>query len=437
MIVWVLIISFVIRLIGINQSLWLDEAISVNVAKLPIGQIVEKFSRFDFHPPLYYWFLNIWQKIFGDGVAMMRLSSLLFSLITIYLVYLIGKEIKNKNFGFWAALLVAVNPLLIYYSQELRMYSMAVMWLSGAIYFLVKMDIKPKNSWINILGFNLMTFLAFLTFYGSVFLIGAMIFYLLFTKKYKLFFFSLIGINLAVLVVGQLLISQFRYSGSMLTQVVNWDMVLGKVNLKNLFLIPLKFSIGKISWFPKLSYYLVGGLWTVIVSSVAGKNILKNKLLSFLLITPIFLGILFSIKSPLLQYFRFLYLIPILSLVLANNKNIKIKPLLVVGFLIFSLIYLLNPKMHREDWKSLVASLNNNQKIYMIGSFADPVKFYNPTIQIGDIKSSDPKENEVTIVPYGEIIHGINTKEKMEKLGYQLLEKNSFREISLETWKKR
>ena len=110
MIIFVLILGFILRLIGINQSLWLDEAITANVVRLPINKIVSDFSANDFHPPLHYWFLNIWQKIFGDGVVMMRLSSVLFSLITIYLVFLIGKEIKNKNFGFWAALLVAVNP---------------------------------------------------------------------------------------------------------------------------------------------------------------------------------------------------------------------------------------------------------------------------------------------------------------------------------------
>ncbi len=438
MIYILLVFSFLIRLIGISQSLWLDEAITANVAKLPINQIVSRFSIFDFHPPLHYWFLNIWTKIFGDGVEVMRLSSVIFSLITIWLVYLIGTEIKNKKYGFWAAMLVAVNPLLIYYSQELRMYSMVVMWLTGAIYFWIKIIPSTgsgyKISWKNILGFNLMTFLAFTTFYGSIFLVGAMILYLLFTKKYKLFLSSSLGIMLAILIVSQLLIGQLKNSGEMLTQVTNWSLVLGKVNLKNLALIPLKFSLGRISWYPKSLYFLIGGIWTIVVWGLTVKNIFKNKELGSLLLLPIIFGIIFSIKSPLLQYFRFLYLIPVLTLLLAKIENQKNKIFLSIGFLVFSLIYLLNPKMHREDWKSLSGSLENNQKIYMIESFGDPIKFYNPTIQIEDIKVSLPKENRVVVIPYGDIIHGIDTNKKMTELGYKQKEVKDFREVRLEFW---
>lgn len=439
MIYILLVISFFVRLIGINQSLWLDEAITANVVKLPIKQIVTNFSVNDFHPPLYYWFLNVWVRIFGDSVILMRLSSVLFSIITILLVYLIGKN-NNKKYGIWAATLVATNPLLIYYSQELRMYSMAVGWLTGAVYFWLKIidpSAKTRTNWKNILGFNLMTFLAFCTFYGSVFLIGAMMIYPFFTKKYKLSFYCSVGLVVAITVVYPLLGLQLKNSGEMLKEVSNWGLVLGKVNIKNLLLIPLKFSVGKISWYPKINYYIVGGLWTLVVWVIMIKNIFKNKIMGVLLLLPIFLGIVFSIKSPLLQYFRFLYLIPITSLLLAKTKSIKTIFLLAGGFIFFSFMYLLNQNMHREDWKLLTSNLEDKQKIYMISSFADPIKFYNPTIQVEDIKTIDPKENEVVVVPYGEIIHGLDTSQKMESLGYKQTEIKNFREVKLEYWKRR
>ena len=97
-------------------------------------------------------------------------------------------------------------------------------------------------------------------------------------------------------------------------------------------------------------------------------------------------------------------------------------------------MYLLNPKMHREDWKSLSGSLGNNQKIYMVESFGDPIKFYNPTIQIEDIKISLPKEDKVVLIPYGDIIHGIDTNKKMIELGYKQKEVKDFREVRLEFW---
>ena len=94
-ILFILITTLALRLIGINQSLWLDEAISANVAKMPMLEIVKNFSINDFHPPLYYLFLNFWTKIFGSKVVLLRLSSVLFSLITIYFVYFIGNKIKK------------------------------------------------------------------------------------------------------------------------------------------------------------------------------------------------------------------------------------------------------------------------------------------------------------------------------------------------------
>jgi hypothetical protein len=222
----------------------------------------------------------------------------------------------------------------------------------------------------------------------------------------------------------------------MLNTVTNWSLVLGKVNLKNLLLIPMKFCIGRISWYPKINYYVVSGMWTVVVFGMAIKNGNKEKILIWLMIAPLILGLLFSFKSPMMQYFRFLYLIPVLNLLLADEKNKILKIILTAGMVIFSLMYLLNPKMYREDWKGVVASIGNGEKIYMIGSFSDPIKFYNPTILIKDITKIDPTEDKIILIPYGEIIHGIDMNEKMARFGYKMVKQNEFREIITEEWQK-
>ena len=431
-IIIILIFSFVLRLIGINQSLWLDEAISVNIAKLPIDSIVTRFSIHDFHPPLYYWFLNIWIKIFGDQVWVMRLSSILFSLITIWLVYKIGKEIKDQKTGLWAAILTGINPLLIYFSQELRMYSLVTMWLIASICFLVKMLKKPN--WKNILGFNIMTGLSFVTFYGSIFLIGAEILYILINKKIKLFLISVLGIILALLGISPLLSTQLKYSQEALLQVSNWGLALGKVNLKNLLLIPLKFSVGKISWWPKINYYVTSGLWSLVVFGITLKSLFKNKLLRFLLIVPLVFGIIFSLKSPMLQYFRFLYLIPIISLIISLEAKKNIKIFLTIGFLIFSGIYLINPKMHRENWKDLASSLSSSDNVYMLNSFADPINFYNPNLKINAFEKSVPIEDNIKIIPYGEAIHGFDHTRLMQEQGYVKTEEKDFGGVTWEEW---
>ena len=433
--IWViLIITLGLRLIGISQSLWLDEAISINVAKLPIGQIISDFSVSDFHPPGYYWFLNLWIRIFGDTVPMMRLSSVLFSVITVFEIYKIGEILKNKKTGLWAAWFAAINPLMIYYGQELRMYAMMTMWLTGAVYYWIKLvtDKKGKYDW---LWFGVLTFMAFVSFYGSVFLTGAMILYFLIKKDLKNFGKSILGISLALLIVSPLLVSQLKMANTALDEVINWSLVLGKVNLKNLLLIPIKFSIGRLSWYPKEGYYLVSGGWTILVWYIGWRNGRKRKELLWLMIIPLILGIVFSIKSPMIQYFRFLYLVPILALWLAEVKNKWVKIVLSVGFLGFSGVGLLNPAMHREDWKSVTSYMPENSVVYMVKTFEDPIKFYNPKIKISDIRSEISEEN-IWVVPYGEVIHGVNHEEILEKKQYKIKKKINFREMVLEEWEK-
>ena len=91
--------------------------------------------------------------------------------------------------------------------------------------------------------------------------------------------------------------------------------------------------------------------------------------------------------------------------------------------------------MYREDWKGAVESLKNETQVYMIRSFADPVKFYNSEIEIKDISSKIEGEN-VWVIPYGEVIHGIDHVSILKNSGYRLEEQKDFREITLEKWQR-
>src|SRR5688500_3310172 len=60
-----------------TSPLWLDEALNVNIAALPLGEITEAL-RHDGHPPLFYWLLHGWMAVVGEGdVAARSLSGLL------------------------------------------------------------------------------------------------------------------------------------------------------------------------------------------------------------------------------------------------------------------------------------------------------------------------------------------------------------------------
>jgi len=95
------IVSFLIRLIALNQSLWLDEATTAKVvSQFSFFNIIFKFSPFDFHPPLYYLFMKIWVSLFGLSEVSLRFPSIIFSLLTGLLIYKIGQLIEDKKAGF-------------------------------------------------------------------------------------------------------------------------------------------------------------------------------------------------------------------------------------------------------------------------------------------------------------------------------------------------
>src|SRR3989339_530665 len=84
--------AFVIRLIALNQSLWLDEAVTANVVKnFNFLQIINKFSPTDFHPPLYYLMMKLWTNLFGYSEVALRFPSIIFSLLTGLFTYKIAK----------------------------------------------------------------------------------------------------------------------------------------------------------------------------------------------------------------------------------------------------------------------------------------------------------------------------------------------------------
>jgi hypothetical protein len=288
------------------------------------------------------------------------------------------------------------------------------MLLTLAIYFFLK-----KKYWL----FNVMAFLSFMTFYGSVFLLAALALYLLIKKRYKELVISNIGLLLAVVILLPLIRTQMQNSQEMLLEVKNWSLVLGRANLKNLLLIPIKFTSGRISFYPKIVYYLIAGGWAIFIFL----KLVKRNFYSFVFWTTLLIGTVFSIFTPLLQYFRFLYLIPVMALVIKKDK------LIVAGFLIFSLVYLLNPKMWREDWKTLVSNLNG--PVYMIESLGDPVRYYNPQIKINDIREGLPAgRQEITVIPYGEGVIGIDHKSILKKAGYSMKMETDYREVTTEVW---
>jgi mannosyltransferase len=120
-----------------TQSLWVDEAFSVWISKLAVPQVVQ-VTAVDVHPPLYYVCLHYWMMVFGTSESVVRLLSALFGVLSIPMIYVIGRYLFNEEAGLVGALILALSSFNIYYSQEARMYGlMALLALLSMYFFLL------------------------------------------------------------------------------------------------------------------------------------------------------------------------------------------------------------------------------------------------------------------------------------------------------------
>jgi mannosyltransferase len=135
---WVLValivLAAVIRVITLdNQSIWADEALTVYEAGLPFGSMIHTVITVETTPPLYFVVVWVWARLFGTDPVVLRTVSSLAGLTMVPIAYLCAKELVSRRAGLLAAAFVAVNPFMIWYSQEARSY-MLVAALSGAAF---------------------------------------------------------------------------------------------------------------------------------------------------------------------------------------------------------------------------------------------------------------------------------------------------------------
>lgn len=109
-----------------RSDLWLDEALTVNTSRLPVGDLLEQL-RHDGHPPLYYLLLHVWMKVFGEGDEAVRSLSGIFGLATLPLFWVAAKRYGGRACAVAGVVLLATSPFAIRYSTETRMYSLAML----------------------------------------------------------------------------------------------------------------------------------------------------------------------------------------------------------------------------------------------------------------------------------------------------------------------
>jgi Predicted membrane protein len=89
-------------------------------------------------PPLYYVLAWLWSHPFGVHEFGLRSLSALFGTATVPVAYLAGRELVGRRTGVAVAAIVAVNPMLVWYSQDARAYALLVLCTTTALYFFLR-----------------------------------------------------------------------------------------------------------------------------------------------------------------------------------------------------------------------------------------------------------------------------------------------------------
>jgi len=155
-ILMILLVALALRLIGLqSRPIWYDEAFSLLFAEQSPAEILNNTlfsdpdsSAAEEHPPLYYFGLWGWFKLFGISIVSARLFSIFLSLLTVLLIYQIAKTLFDPTTALVAAALTSVLPFQIHYAQELRMYAMLALWLALTTLAFLRARSGSKKWWI-------------------------------------------------------------------------------------------------------------------------------------------------------------------------------------------------------------------------------------------------------------------------------------------------
>ncbi len=143
------------------QSFWLDESYTVHLVRLGLGPMLRTIPHTESTPPLYYVLAWAWTHVFGSGEFGLRSLSALAGTGTVFVGGRIAGRIGGRRAELTAAGLLAVSPLLVWFSQESRAYALAALLTAGSLLCLITYAEttarRPLAGWAALSGLALCT----------------------------------------------------------------------------------------------------------------------------------------------------------------------------------------------------------------------------------------------------------------------------------------
>ncbi|MBW2989038.1 glycosyltransferase family 39 protein [Candidatus Woesearchaeota archaeon] len=373
----IIIIGLFLRLYNINLAdISYDEAVTITLSKKPLFKpLIEANLKYDAHPPLYFLLMHFWPD--SSSLWPFRLMSVIFSTITILMVFLIANEIFDEKTALASALLVSLSSLHIEMAQFIRFYSFFACLISISFYFLLKAIKGDKGIFWVI--YSIMTILCF------------------YADPYTLFYF--IAASMIIFFwkdKGILKKGIICHSAIFIVSIPSFIMLYIKAANNIVYLSPVSsfwhiliipynffvFTLGNFSPYMgegyslNMNYIILLAFILIVYAYLFVKGVLTsrkkdNLLLLVTLFIPIILLYLITVKYYIpLAPKRFIFIIFVYYILISkglcsisNKKIFSLLLLLIIAVNMVSLVYYYDGQItENPNWSSVAGFISSNSK---------------------------------------------------------------------------
>lgn len=167
-----IVVGIAARITSAAGGLWRDEALFLFVvASRSIGDMLGFLRNHESHPPLFYLLMRGWQWIAGRGEVAAMVLPIFLGVITIPVTYVVARRMVGARAAGLAAVLVALHPALIYFSAQVRPYSVLPLLTLLSTYTLWRGLTGEDGKWLT--RFGLLSLLLLYTHNWSWLIIGS------------------------------------------------------------------------------------------------------------------------------------------------------------------------------------------------------------------------------------------------------------------------
>jgi len=138
------LLHWTLLLLGLaSQSLWIDEWFTADIVRSSWPAFLSHIVQTERRPPLHYTLLKLWSSFAGDGEFGQRLFSAMLALLSLAILYTLGRRVLGHRTGLCAAVLLACSPFFILYGRMVRAYSQTMLLGALATWLLLRAFDKP------------------------------------------------------------------------------------------------------------------------------------------------------------------------------------------------------------------------------------------------------------------------------------------------------